>query len=311
MAALTREDLIVRTIARAIGTLPEPMRRAFATSALHANGVRLDSRIAAVLGVAERAGRGFRSDVPVSLMRAGYAQMNRAYGLREARPLDVRDVAIPVEGGVIGGRLYRPRNVARTTMPLLTYYHGGGFSIGDVPSYDGLARFLAVQGRIAVLSVEYRLGPEHRFPQAHEDGFSAFAWARLSAAELGIDKQRIAVAGDSAGGGIAAAVGAFAVERGLAAPAYQLLIYPSVDGTGATPSRTAFERGVPLTTATIAWFADRYARSSGDFGAKLLAPLRAASIAASPPTYLLAAASIRSSTRADSMRSGCVLRAFR
>ncbi len=215
--------------------------------------------------------------------------MNRAYGLREARPLDVRDVAIPVEGGVIGGRLYRPRNVARTTMPLLTYYHGGGFSIGDVPSYDGLARFLAVQGRIAVLSVEYRLGPEHRFPQAHEDGFSAFAWARLSAAELGIDKQRIAVAGDSAGGGIAAAVGAFAVERGLAAPAYQLLIYPSVDGTGATPSRTAFERGVPLTTATIAWFADRYARSSGDFGAKLLAPLRAASIAASPPTYLLAA----------------------
>lgn len=69
MAALTREDLIVRTIARAIGTLPEPMRRAFATSALHANGVRLDSRIAAVLGVAERAGRGFRSDVPVSLMR--------------------------------------------------------------------------------------------------------------------------------------------------------------------------------------------------------------------------------------------------
>ena len=283
------EDRLLRTVALALGLLPEPLRRRIAgRDGAGPLGARLDSRIAALMGMSERAGRGFRPDFEPAHFRAVYAQMNRAFGLREAAVVDVREVEIAVPDGAIGGRLYRPGG-ARGALPLLVYFHGGGFAIGDVAGYDGAARFFAARGSLAVLSVEYRLAPEHRFPQAHEDGFSAFAWAQRAAASLGADPERIAVGGDSAGGGIAAAIGAFAGERGLKRPAYQLLIYPSVDGTGATPARTRFERGVPLTTATIAWFASRYVRSDDDLSTPLLAPLRASSLAASPPAYLLAA----------------------
>jgi acetyl esterase len=151
--------------------------------------------------------------------------------------------------------------------------------------------FFAAEGRIAVLSVEYRLGPEHRFPRAHEDAFAAFAWAQQHADDLGADPARIAVGGDSAGGNLAAAIGALATERGLTAPAYAFLIYPAVDGTTTGGSRTRFtaEMPLPLTTATIAWFSERYANGPADYATPLLSPLRAPSLAHSPPTYLFAA----------------------
>jgi acetyl esterase len=214
--------------------------------------------------------------------------LNRAFSPLESRLVDVCAVRIPIDGGTIGARSYRPIGL-RGAAPLIVYFHGGGFVTGDLDGYDGLMRLIAARGGVAVLAVDYRLGPEDRFPRAHEDGFAAFAWAQRAAHELTVDPRRIAVAGDSAGGGIAAAVGAFASERGLATPAYQLLIYPAVDATGAAPSRARFTSGVPLTPDVIAWFVRHYARSPDDLGLPLFAPLRADSLAASPPTYLLAA----------------------
>ena len=288
-APVTRDERLLRCLALAVGLLPEGVRRKLAIdSDVRVNGVRLESRTAALVGIAQHTGHGFRDDVSVPAARAGARLLNRAFRPLEPRPVEVRALRIPIDGGTIGARLYRPAQL-RGAAPLLVYFHGGGFVTGDLEGYDGLMRLVAVRGKFAVLAVDYRLGPEDRFPSAHEDGFAALSWAQRCARAWDVDPERIAVAGDSAGGGIAAAVGAFAQERGLVKPAFALLIYPSVDATGATPSRAAFTSGVPLTPQAIAWFVRHYSRSPDDLGTPLFAPLRADSLAASPPTYLLAA----------------------
>ncbi|HTW83627.1 MAG TPA: alpha/beta hydrolase [Candidatus Sulfotelmatobacter sp.] len=252
----------------------------------------LDWRIRALQWFAQRRGRAFRPDLTVAQLRAGYADMNRQLGLRERTPVTQRDLTIPTDEGGIAARLYR---VAAGTgpAPLLVFFHGGGFVIGDVPSYDHLARFFAIRSECAVLSVEYRLSPEYHFPRGHEDAFAAYRWACANAAALGIDPRRIAVGGDSAGGTLAEVVGAFAGERGLPAPAFQLLMYPLTDATGSCPSRAPgyFPAGLPFTEQTIAWFHRYNATTPEEERSPLLAPLLLppASIAASPPTYLLAA----------------------
>jgi acetyl esterase len=286
----SREENGERIVARVIGTLPEPLRRRIAGRALmRRNGTVLESRTAVLLALAAQRGQRFDPDVAVEDLRRTYARLNRVCGLRERRPVTARDVSVETDDGPIAARLYRPAGVAAgAPLPLLVYFHGGGFVIGDVASYDGLTRFFAAEGRIAVLSVEYRLGPEHRFPRGHEDGFAAFAWAQRSAAQLGIDPARIAVGGDSAGGGIAASIGALAEARGLTPPAYQFLIYPAVDARGDYPSRRDFDRGLPLTSETIAWFAPRYATRADD-DSPLFSPLLAPAPERTPATYLLAA----------------------
>ena len=285
-----REEAAERRIAQAIGILPDAVRRKLAGDALlRSNGSALDSRTAVLMRAAERRGRAFRPDVTVEQLRATYARLNRICGLRERRPVTARGVRIDTDDGAIGARFYRPASAPpNPALPLLVYFHGGGWVIGDVESYDGLMRFFAAEGEIAVLSVDYRLGPEHLFPRGHDDAFAAFAWAQREAAQLHIDPARIAVGGDSAGGGLAASISALARDRGLAPPAYQFLIYPAVDARGDYPSRREFDRGLPLTSETIAWFAPRYAMND-HHADPLFSPLLAPQPERTPPTYLLAA----------------------
>jgi acetyl esterase len=286
----TRDEERERLLARAIGTLPDPVRRRLAGRALMLrDGAVLDSRTALLLASAARRGQRFHPEISVEDLRRTYARLNRVCGLREGRPVSARAMQIDTGDGAIGARLYRPANLpSGAALPLLVWFHGGGYVIGDISCYDGLMRFFAAEGALAVLNVEYRLGPEHRFPRGHEDGFAAYAWALANAAQLGVDPARVAVGGDSAGGGIAASISAFAESRGLPPPAYQFLIYPSVDTRGDYPSRRSFDRGLPLTSETIAWFAPRYATREDD-ELPLLSPLLADAPERTPPTYLLAA----------------------
>jgi acetyl esterase len=282
------EEAVQRAVALGIGLLPERVARRIAGAPPPTwRGAALDARIAALMAMSARRGQSFRPDVTLPALRAGYARMNRVCGLGGGGVAQ-RDVTIPTDDGDISARLYVPRGT-ELPLPLLIWFHGGGYVIGDVPAYDHLMRYFARTGRLAVLSVEYRLGPEHRYPRAHEDGFAALVWAQGNAALLGAEAARIAVGGDSAGGGIAAAVAAFAAGRGIAPPAYQLLIYPSVDPDGDHASRTAFADGLPLTSATIAWFASHYQPAHPGEARPLLAPLRAESLAGAPPAYVLAA----------------------
>jgi acetyl esterase len=286
-----REERFERAAARFIGTIPEPLRRRIAGGAIpQHDGVELDSRIAALVAVAARRGRAFDPRVTVDQMRRSYARLNRVCGIHEPGAVTTKELSIPTDDGAITARLYRPAGAPpHAAIPLLVFFHGGGFVIGDVPSYDGLARFFAVRGQIAIVSVEYRLGPEHPFPRGPEDGIAAFRWAVRNAGELGADAARIAVGGDSAGGTIAAAISIVAASRGLRRPAHQFLIYPGLDRRGASPSRRLFERGVPFTPATMEWFAAHYGAGL-DVDSPLASPLLAPHAEQNPPTYLLAAA---------------------
>ncbi len=223
-------------------------------------------------------------------MRASYVQMNQRFGIKNVPGVETRECTIPTnDGAAIHARLYRPAKTAGETLPVLLYFHGGGYVIGDVDAYDGLTRFFAREGRLAVLSVDYRLGPEDKFPSGFEDAFDSYAWLRANAAELGIDPRRIAVGGDSAGGGLSAGIASFSESRGLPPPAFAFLIYPSVDGRARFPSRTRFPSGLPLTTETIAWFTQHSTNGPEDFVKPLLVTLDAPNPERHPPAYVLAA----------------------
>ena len=133
---------------------------------------------------------------------------------------------VPLDGP--GLRIYRPKSAAADGAPILLYFHGGGGAIGDLESHDAVCRTLANSSAAITVAVDYRLGPEHRFPAAWRDAWSAWQWALGHAAELGTDAPRIAVAGDSAGGGLAAALAQRAVAAGGPSPCFQLLIYPAL-----------------------------------------------------------------------------------
>ena len=167
---------------------------------------------------------------------------------------EIRDV----QAGAIPCRLYRPS--AKTDLGLLVFFHGGGWVIGDLNSHDGVCRSLANKSGHAVLSVEYRLAPEHKFPAAFDDCAAAVKWAFENAKTLGIDNSRMAVGGDSAGGNLAAAV-ALAEVVPLK---FQMLIYPAVDMRMESPSINENANAPILTKAVMAWFVAHYMSSDAD-----------------------------------------------
>ena len=170
---------------------------------------------------------------------------------------EVRDLSAPGAHGPIPLRLFRPAGLA-SPAPTLIYYHGGGWTMGDLDTHDSLCRDLADEGRCAVVSVDYRMGPEHRFPAAVDDVLAATRWLQAQARTLDLDAQRFAVGGDSAGGNLAAAVAIAARDSGDLPIVHQLLIYPATDQRRATTSHTSNGQGYLLTTDTMAYFHDHY-----------------------------------------------------
>jgi acetyl esterase len=167
--------------------------------------------------------------------------------------------------------------------PLIVYFHGGGWCVGGLDTHDGPCRFLATHSGAAVLSVDYRLAPEHPFPAA------AFRWAAESAEELGADPARVAVAGDSAGGNLVAAVSLLARDLDGPKPALQALVYPVTDAVGGQRSRDLFARGFLLTKADMDWFEDHYLPDPSMSADPRVSVLRAEDLAGLPPAYVATA----------------------
>lgn len=168
----------------------------------------------------------------------------------------VRDLAISLPGGFcLPARFYADTD--HTALPVLVYYHGGGFTIGSPATHDVLCRELARLARCAVISVDYRLAPEHRFPTAVDDAWGALCWVREHALSLGLDAQRMAVGGDSAGGTLAAVSALMARDAGMDLK-LQLLIYPGTTAHQDTPSHHRFAHGFMLDRETISWFFQHY-----------------------------------------------------
>ena len=198
------------------------------------------------------------------------------------------DRVVPGPGGGIPVRLYVPEAVSRP--PLVVYFHGGGFVCGSLETIDTPLRALANRSGCAIVSVDYRLGPEHRFPAAVEDAERAVGWAAGHAAELGFSPHLLAVAGDSCGGGLAASVCLLARERGGPPIDLQLLLYPMLDPGCDMPSQHEFGAGGYLITrADLRWFWSHYLRREEDGRDWRAAPLEARDLAGLPPAAVITA----------------------
>jgi acetyl esterase len=202
---------------------------------------------------------------------------------------EVRDLTASGPAGPIRVRLYRGLGTAAgAPLPALVYFHGGGWTIGDLDTHDIICRTLANKARCAVVAVDYRLGPEHKFPAAVEDCLAATLWVAEQAAALGVDSARIAVGGDSAGGNLAAVVAITLRDAGGPPLAFQALVYPATDQRLDTASHARFGEGYLLTRNNTLWFRDNYL-APGDYDDWRASPIRAADLARLPPAHIITA----------------------
>jgi acetyl esterase len=202
----------------------------------------------------------------------------------------VRDLEARGPGGPIPLRSYRPAgSKPDDVLPVLVYYHGGGWVIGDLDTHDVLCRQLCNLSGCAVVAVDYRLAPEHRFPAALDDALAATRWVRSQAAALKVDASRLAVGGDSAGGNLAAAVALAARDAGDLPIAFQLLIYPATDQRRGWPSHTANGQGYLLTKESMDYYHDHYLPDKAQDQDWRASPLLAASHEKLPPAFVLTA----------------------
>ena len=199
----------------------------------------------------------------------------------------VENRTVPGSAGEIPVRIYTP--VGTAPFPVLVYFHGGGWVIGNLDTHDGICRSLANRVGCLVVSVDYRLAPEHTFPAAPEDCYAATRWLAEHAGSLGGDKGRIAVGGDSAGGNLAAVVALMARDRGGPKLAFQLLVYPATDTDFETRSYRENSEGYFLTRADMVWFWNHYAPRDEDRRNPYAAPQRAASLRGLPPALVITA----------------------
>ncbi len=210
---------------------------------------------------------------------------------RDARPpgedvASVEDRNIPGPHGEIPVRIYNPGN---GPLPVVVFYHGGGWVIGDLDYQDVACRYIANHTPALVVSVDYRLAPEHKFPVPFEDSYAALEWVAANAASIGGDPTKIAVAGDSAGGNIAAAVAIHARDNNGPALRHQLLVYPVTNLDYGTPSYSENAEGYMLTKDSMVWFWDHYVRTPADAEDVRASVLRVADASGLPPATVITA----------------------
>jgi acetyl esterase len=199
----------------------------------------------------------------------------------------VAERTIPGAAGEMPTRIYTPHGTG--PFPVLVYFHGGGWVIGNLEAYDATCRALTHAAGCIVVAMEYRLAPEHKFPAAPEDCYAAARWVADNATAIHGDPRRIAIGGDSAGGNLTAVVAQMARDRGRPALVYQLLVYPVTNYSFATVSYRENADGYLLTKDAMEWFWNYYLRSAADGSNPLASPLRTNDLRGLPPAMVLTA----------------------
>lgn len=285
--SLSTADRIASVAAKAVGALPATVARRLSGGRRDADGLMLDPHVALLLGVSQRTD-GSPESMSASDQRERLRVSNR---LVRGRPLPgVAVAAMVVDGGAgeLPARCYVPKERLISPPPLLVWLHGGGWAAGDLDTHDQVCRYLARFGHVTVLSVDYRLAPEHPFPAAVHDAVAAFSWGVEHAEELGCDPARVAIGGDSAGGNLAAVVAQVTRDDGRPTPVAQLLVYPAVDMTTTYPSEEVFAEGYFLTKASMDWYERTYYRGA-DKADPRLSPLRHPELAGLAPALVVTA----------------------
>ena len=202
----------------------------------------------------------------------------------------VESGTLPGPAGPIQARIYWPQGMTQASapMPVVLYIHGGGWVIADLDTYDSSPRALANAANAIVVSTHYRQAPEHKFPAAHEDTWAAYQWTLANAAKFGGDPKRVAVAGESAGGNMAASIALRARDEKVQPPVHQLLVYPVADAVIGSPSEQANTKAAPLDTASLPWFYSKYLASPQDGSSPTFAVGSANLQGVAPATVILA-----------------------
>ncbi|WP_171054957.1 MULTISPECIES: alpha/beta hydrolase [Mycobacterium] len=277
----------------AIPRIPDRLKRLLLGGrSVTVDGNTLDTTLQFTLAAQHAAGVGglvadYSPESGVAVSRAALAV---TAGMMKARiRADVTDISIPGPAGPMSARRYVPDGSGSPALPaLLLYFHGGGFVIGDLDTHDSLCRLICRDGGIQVISVDYRLAPEHKAPAAVDDAYAAYQWALDHAAGLGAT--RIVVGGDSAGGNLAAVVAQQARDSELPLPALQLLLYPVTDLSSDTRSKTLFADGYFLGKRDMDWFAGHYL-DGAEVSAQdpLVSPLLSEDLSGLPPALVVTA----------------------
>ena len=247
----------------------------------------LDPNVQLMLSAMEQGGQGGLSEMGVEQARAMIEQFDT---LAAGQPVDlprVEDLTGPGPAGDIPLRLYSP--AADAVLPVIVFFHGGGWVIGNIKSHDFVCRKLAKQTGLTVISVDYRLAPEHVFPCAAEDCYAITKWVAENGQALKVDGSRLAIGGDSAGGNLTAVTALLARDRGGPTIAFQLMVYPVIDGMMSFPSYKENAEGYLLTAADMAWFYEQYAPAGVDRKNPLLSPLYAPDLSGLPPALVITA----------------------
>lgn len=245
----------------------------------------LDPHAQAILDAGKAGGLPPVYRVPIADART---RMHNGFTAGEKEPIDlVRDIVIPAPSGELAARLYHPR--PGSTLPVVLFFHGGGWIVNDLDTHDRICSLLAKQADVAVLSVDIRRAPEHRYPAPIEDAETALVWAAQHAGELDADPGSIAVAGDSSGATTAAALALVARDRGLAPIAFQLLFYPVTDYLDPeTDSYREHATGYSLDKEFMEWAWENYLPAEWDRDDPYLFPLRA-DLTGLPPALVMTA----------------------
>lgn len=247
----------------------------------------LDPQVKALLEQLEASDAPPMESLPPQKARAGFQSLNQS-PTEELEPVGyLSNRVISGPGGDLPIRIYTPEGTG--PFPVLVFYHGGGWVIGDLDSHDNICRSLTNLANIVVVSVDYRLAPEHKFPAAVDDCYTAFRWVSEHPSELNIDSSHIAVGGDSAGGNLSTVVSYLTKQRGGPQLAYQLLLYPSTHISADTASHRENGEGYFLTTESMTYFRNHYLRTAEDAEDPLVSPYLIEDLSGLPPAMVVTA----------------------
>ena len=234
--------------------------------------------------LADMGAQPFHSMTPVEA-RAAFSALSASLPRSTAKVASAKDRKIPGPGGDIPVRIYTPEG--QGPFPALMYFHGGGFVFGALDDYDHICRELSGNVGCVVVSVDYRLAPEHKFPAAPDDCFAATRWVAANAASIGVDANRIAVGGDSAGGNLTAVVAQLARDQKGPKLVAQLMVYPVTQAGEPTQSMIDNAEGYLLTKADMEYFVGHYIRSPADLRNPMLAPSLTKDLSGLPPAWVV------------------------
>jgi acetyl esterase len=285
---LSARHRIGAQVVRTVAGLPRPVQRLLAGRPVEIDGQRLDPEVQLLLRLLDRGdGPSLQID-SVPEARAERAREAKVFAGERFAVARTEELTLPGPAAPLRARLYVPPS-APARPPLLVYLHGGGWVVCDLDTHDNACRFLAREAGVLVLSVDYRLAPEHRFPAAVEDAVAAFRHASENASDLGADPDAVAVGGDSAGGNLAAAVCQLGAAEGDRAPAFCLSFYPVTDLSVKRPSYRLFGEGLVLTEAQMDWYRTNYLPDEESAHDPRASPILAEDLTGLPPTYVATA----------------------